>query len=79
MFQNKTVEIKKEYILDDDYNYYHVYKSDEGEEVKKAIGNKDVVKLLEKGLEYKCVSNYGLYRLNSHREEMLRNSFIRQK
>lgn len=79
MFQKKVAELKKEYILDDDYNYYHVYQSNEGKEIKKQIQNKDVVKLLEKGLEYKCVSSYGLYRLNSHREAVLRNSFIRQK
>lgn len=77
MLQKKL--IKKEYILDDDYNYYHVCQSNEGKEIKKEIQNKEVVKLLEKGLEYKCVSSYGLYRLNCHRGEMLRNSFIRQK
>lgn len=66
---------KVNFIFDDDNNYYHIYNDEQDKLHKIMIKPNEVVNLLKKGIEYKYLSNYGLYRLANFKSKIFLDSF----
>lgn len=70
----KDIIKKNDFILDDDYNHYHIHYIN-NKQHKQIIKYDEVLRLLKKGLEYKYTSNYGLYRLMNFKSKIFLDSF----